>query len=458
VTLLCAFLTPRSLRAQAGLQPALTVQSVSGQFLVQAPRLPGLPVAARGLQTNENLVRLDLSLLPVSVERIKQAVWGELGVSAPWQGKIRLNLHAATSPDEGVVIASDHFPGGWRYRVELPDLLRRDRYVRALVQVLLLELANRNAGERCAEIPLWLTEGLTQQLLASNSIELILQPPRTMSSGIAITSTYVSARRADPLERARALVNEQGALTFSQLSWPEGDLEGESGAMFRSSAQLFVAGLLGLEQGRANLRAMVEELALYYNWQMAFLHAYRARFEVPLDVEKWWALQSTQSIGRELGQTWVAAASWEKLSQVVRAGVEIRTGTNEPVQRAEVSLQTIIRDWELEPQAQALREKLQELGLLRLRIAPEFVGLVDEYQKAIQDFLHGREHPGLVLPFRKKAAEELLVAETVRQLNALDAKRLKLKPAVMPGALPQSQPAVASDASALPQKGAAPQP
>jgi len=37
--------------------------------------------------------------------------------------------------------------------VDLADQLERARFVRAMVQVLLLEVANRNAGEHSAEIP-----------------------------------------------------------------------------------------------------------------------------------------------------------------------------------------------------------------------------------------------------------------------------------------------------------------
>ncbi len=70
------------------------------------------------------------------------------------------------------------FKNGWQYRVDLPNVVERPRYVRAIVQVLLLELANRTAQGRGAEIPLWLVEGFSQLLLASSEVEIILPPPR----------------------------------------------------------------------------------------------------------------------------------------------------------------------------------------------------------------------------------------------------------------------------------------
>ena len=48
--------------------------------------------------------------------------------------------------------------------------------IRAIVQTLLLEVANRQARERSAEIPLWLAEGLTQHLLAAAEADLVLEP------------------------------------------------------------------------------------------------------------------------------------------------------------------------------------------------------------------------------------------------------------------------------------------
>ena len=120
------------------------------------------PTELSSLATNQDFVELEPTLATVSCERIKQMLVRELNVTAPWRGTIYLVLYPARSAGDAITITSDRFKNGWQYRVDLPDVVERPRYVRAMVQVLLLELANRTAPARGAEIPLWLVEGFSQ--------------------------------------------------------------------------------------------------------------------------------------------------------------------------------------------------------------------------------------------------------------------------------------------------------
>ena len=243
---------------------------------------------------NADFVRLEPALLAVSAERIKQTLWRELGIdsTAPWRGKIFLALHPARSLDENVTVLSEHFADGWDYRVALPDVLSRTRFLRALTGVMLLEFANRGAGARPAEIPAWLTDGLSQQLLATGTVEMVLSSPGKMVNGLPESRTDATQRGMDPLAGARRVLRDHPALTFEQLSWPtDAQVSGDDGGVYRASAQLFVNELLKLKNGPAHLRAMLQASPRYYNWQTAFQDAFRADFAQPLDVEKWWALQ-----------------------------------------------------------------------------------------------------------------------------------------------------------------------
>ncbi len=405
-------------------------RSHSGQFVIQSLHGSMMISAVPKLGTNRNLIHLDPTLLPISAERIKQILCRELGAPNRWEGKIFLTLYPTHSEEDTITVESDLFRDRWQYRVLLPEVVDRARYVEAMTQVILLEMANRQAGAHSAEIPAWLTEGFCQHLLAANAREIIVSPPGKGSGFLPLGTNIVDAVREDPLKQAHQRLCAATPLTFQELSWPSSEqLSGEAMEVYRSSAQLFVTELLRLKSGDACLCAMISELPQHYNWQFAFLHAFQEHFQRPLDVEKWWTLHLVHFTGRELEQTWPLEESWEKLEQSIRSAVQVRSGTNELPLRAEVSLQTIIREWDPVRQKQALQGKLRELAALRLRLAQRLVPLADEYQRSLESYLALYQHPGGILPFRKGAARRQAAQQTLQQLDALDGQLLEMRPA-----------------------------
>jgi hypothetical protein len=359
-------------------------------------------------------------------------LWQVLGDNAPWRGKIHLDLHRVRSSDEMITVVSEKFKNGWNYRVKLPDVLQRDRFILTLTEVLLLEIANRNAGDHPAVIPAWLTEGFAGELRASGGTELLLTPPDRSVNGLAFSLQNTHQFWSNPLEQAWQELRARPALTFEQLSWPaEGQFDGDAGRLFRASAQLLVNRLLRLENGQACFQAMLQGLPRRYNWQLAFQAAFRPYFQSPLDVEKWWALQVAQFTGHDLTQTWTLGESWRKLDEILRPPVEVRAGENELPLHAEVSLQTSLREWDRARQVQMLQRKLAELNLLRPRVVAEVVPLVDDYRGAIQNYLRKREASTGILFFKQRRSwiYDRLAEETIQQLDALDAVREALRPA-----------------------------
>ena len=422
------------------LQPGVMVaRSRSGQFVIQSLPASANSRAVVELETRTNFVRLDPTLLAVSSERIKRLLGRELGAPESWSGKIFIRVYPVNSAEDAITIASEQFRDGWQYGIALPNVVERARYVRTLVGVLLLELSNRNAFERSAELPTWLVEGLSQQLLVSSELQIILPPPTDSRAGIKLTSLFVSSRRENPLERAHRDLAAGRPLGFEQLSWPtDQQLTGETGELYRSSAQLFVSELLGLPNGRACLRAMLADLPKYYNWQFAFLHAFQAYFKRPLDIEKWWSLHLAHFTGRELAQTWSIEESWQKLDEIIRSAVEVRLVTNDLPLHVQVPLQTMLREWSPPRQTEAFEAKLRELQAVRLRVAPEFVPLLDEYCGTMQTWLQNHQQSSSGQFFRKKSALQRSTQETIRQLDDLDSRRSALKPASNPRSLAQS--------------------
>ena len=431
------------------------VRSVSDQFIVHGATQKSPPSLERMLATNVDYVQLAPARLAVSSERIKQAVYRELGEASPWQGRIHLYLQPARALDEPVTIVSERFPNGWNYRLALPQFVERQRFVRALVQSLLMELANRKAGERAAEIPVWLTEGLTQRLLAMPDIELTPPETRWNAEGQAVGPTVFDIRRVDPrkppppagtlianstrviwvdpVEEARRQLLTRPPLTLEEISWPTGEqLAGEEGQAYRRSAQLFVTELLRLKAGRECMRGMLDGLAGCYNWQTAFFHAFHAHFARRLDLEKWWSLQVVSFTGRDVGRLLTLEESWRELDQIVRTPVEVRRATNELPARSQVTLQFIVSEWEPIQQTSALHARLRDLEAIRLRTAPELTGLITEYGNVLGGYLRQRDKVDLIFTYTTRDPNsklKILVRETVKQLDALDARRAAMKPA-----------------------------
>ena len=155
-------------------------RSISGQFIVYAHRKFRTLAHLASVAADTNFVRLEPALLAVSAERIKESLWHQLEIKpgTPWRGQIYLVVHPARSLDEKVNIISKRLAGGWDYRVELPDVLARTRFTRALTGVLLLELANRGAQSHSAEIPAWLADGFAHGNARRRFVGICLVRPR----------------------------------------------------------------------------------------------------------------------------------------------------------------------------------------------------------------------------------------------------------------------------------------
>ena len=416
--------------AQLSGADTVALHSHSGQFVVCARGSPaGARMPASNLRTNANYIRLEAPLVTVSCERIKQLVWRDLQTASPWQGKIYIVLRPQSDEDPRIDIASARFKDEAQYRVELPRMVERGAYARAITQVVLMELADRTAGNHEPGIPFWLSEGLARRLMAANEQEIILTPVGSGAANLGLPSNFITENRGNPLEAAHNLLRAGQPLTFEQLSWPTAaQLAGEPDPVYRASAQCFVSELLETRDGPARIRAMLSELPRRYNWQFALLSAFQPDFKELLDVEKWWALRVLRFTGREMSQTWTVEDSLAKLDALLRAPVEVRASANQMPTRAEVTLQTIIREWDRERQTAALRATMRDLDLIRLRLAPQVAPLAGEYRSILEAFLSERDQAVFARLWRRKTAPVQVVDKAVRQLDSLDANRVIRRP------------------------------
>jgi hypothetical protein len=435
-----------TVRAETTPSTAFSTRSISGQFVVHTTGADS--AQSTRLITSSDSIRLAPSWVVVSCERIKQSLWRTLKAQPSSHGKIFINLHSARSEDENVTIVSEKFADGWQYRVQMPDVLNRDRYVRVIVQVLLMEMVNRNSPSRSVEIPLWLVEGMSRELIALDKRDKIfLDPPTKEVNGVMVGEAppTTDVVWTNSLGRAHDILINYAPLTFDELSWPADDqLAGGASEIYQSSAHLLVKRLMEFSDGPDCLRAMMAALPTHFNWQLAFLAGFKPHFQGMLDVEKWWAVQVAQFTGRDLTQTWSLAESWDKLDEIIRAPAQVRTSGSDIPLRTEVKLQALVRDSNNIEQTQFYRQKLYELEALRVRVSQKLVGLVDDYRAAIATYLQKQTRTTPFAPVGKQGAlmTNPAAKELVRKLDALDAKRMAMKPA------PENVSAVSMETSA----------
>jgi hypothetical protein len=442
ITIIAAALTvlniagAQSPSAAQSLPKMTVIGSVSGQFFVSA-KSATLSPQSLDLAAGAGLLTLDPALTAISCERIKVELLHELNLPDKWQGKIFVMVHPARSAADPVDVYPERMGGHWNCGMELPDAVDRNRFVEAVVRASLMEIANRNASDHSAEIPEWLARGLTRQLMGSSEIKLILPPPRTLENGLTVTRSLMDfsdtpnksaslTRLKNPLTEAAEILKANSPLSFDELSWPTDEqLSREGVDVYGSSAQLFVNRLMHLKKGPECLGTMLGEMPDYLNWQLAFLDAFKGRFQKPLDVEKWWALELTQFAGRDLLHLLTKEESARQLDEVFQFPIEVRIGAAPPM-RTDITFQTIIRGWSRTRQLQTVKAKIWELDLLRMRLAPDFIPLVDEYRQALQEYYKKRNASTHILAgfglLSDKSGPEAIV-----RLDALDVRRANLR-------------------------------
>jgi len=402
------FLGPNHLQAA----PVAVVTSRSGQFSVFSTVLRGesgslvrVPVAGEwGLAiipnpspedgNGEAPVRLEPALIATSCERIKEGILRELNVPDRWVSRIDLRIHTTVSSNVPPCLNIFRGHDKWTYAVDLPVAMTPRRLANTLVEVILLEMANRSATFDSASIPPWLAEGMAAQIQATDPT-VLLQPSRRTDSIRSFTEQVKPLLLLAPeqLSHDAALiakfqrVHSHPVLTFEELSWPPSNLAADPAReeIFQASAQLFLYRLLNQEDGRANVCQFIEMLPRHLNWQLSFMECYEEQFQHLHDVEKWWGLASFQPGETAIGR-WTAARSGELLRDILLVPVQeaqpksgVKTGT--------ASLQDIILRWNPQSQTAPLRRTLMELTSIRSRLDPSYLPLVDHYCMALRDYL-----------------------------------------------------------------------
>ncbi len=400
----------------------VTARSLSGQFIVYGDSAPAMaPGSIPKLDASDEKVPLKADWLAISAERVKGAVLRELGASDHWRGRIHLYLRPRRELGNNPIrIVPVPFRDGWQYRVDIPDEVEWQRLVRALVEAVLLEASNREAVDRAAQPPLWLSEGIAGIVASLYGRDLVPQGQTFVSH---------SERRPNVVSLAQARLGGGGPMLFGELSFPSDETvrDPRAWARYQGSAMLLVHELLADDAGKAAMRDTMRRLPGVLNWQTAFLQAHSRRFLTLLEVEKWWAVNGSYLLSRDAALVWQPEIAGAHLASLMHEPAELPGSTDGPAVRGDVPLSRIVLEWDFEAQRPVIGRKIAQLRHM-YQVAPAgLVSLVMDYHQVLSSYMDARQ--GVTAdPLRRAELEprgRLAARQAARRLDELDARLAK---------------------------------
>jgi len=148
-----------------------------------------------------------------------------------------------------------------------------------------------------------------------------------------------------------------------------------------------------------------------------------------LDVEKWWALVTVEFTTRDERQAWSPAVSLQRLDELLSTRMQWRASENALPENRQLDLVSFIRDIDWSLQRVGLTEKISQLGYTAPHLAPQIGALALEYKKVLERYVRERERSTTTtLRLTPEAAQQKLLSDTIRKIQALDAKRKSMAP------------------------------
>lgn len=435
LVLIACFVLPYLSRG-AVTQRFKTVESRSGQILVRWLDQFRVPPYLRQDEVAADIIVLSPELVTVSAERIKEGVLQQLGTMDRWQvkgDKIQITFTSGRSNPNRFHVDSHRFTNGWRYQVRISPKIRRQVWLRGCVGLFLLEIANRMATERSAEVPVWLIDGIATELSQSALIDLspsFTDQIQVGGSNPSLGRIVPTQRRQDPILATRSFLGQNVPVSVAELFFPTTDhTVGNKTTLYRRSAHFFFRQLASLPAGKASLQQFIASLSSYLNWQQAFFPSFQEQFTSMLELEKWWSVALTDLTHLTPVSSWTPAESLSYLDRILKPAALVGQERDQLAERKNFTLQQVIAQWELNDQRPTLMQIQNRLRVLSIYAAPSLRPVIQGYQQALASYLERRSSVGFD-PKRRGQARlraERVVSDTQETLTKLDQQRQALQ-------------------------------
>jgi len=387
----------------------------TGLFVVHGSTVPfrGRPDGTN----NPAIIELEPQLVVVAAERAKRALSQALRTTDDFQDKIHISVLDRAPVTQSIKVVSQIHPDGFIYKAGFPARIEGQQFAKGLMQVILLEYANRG-GKRAAELPFWLVEGLTRQVLTAIEPAYVLnRNPMTIE-----TVGY------DRLGTTRSFLETNSVASIQDLSFP--NLAGEeSRARFEASAHLLVNRLLTLPNGPVLMSRFLRALPQTMNWQTAVFGVYKDHFDGPLSFEKWWMINWIEYRKRENAEYWPTALTLDRLDNLLLCSMEMRSGTNTIPSQRLITIQELLRTTDFSVQRELLGQKLQQMFFMTVNVPTGILPLWSAYQNTLESYLQRRSQLNYQPALKSEPEQRLqaVIKAATDALGELDFARGELK-------------------------------
>lgn len=414
-----------ALRQRLASRPQSKVSSTR-QFIVIGHE----PGSELGPLSRSNIRRDHIQMEPGLVAMISEKIKSEFlflfrRQNDAWESQITLHINGKANADTPINVAANYSNRGWRFDVSLPGQVEKRRLVRAVVRVLLLDVANRgNRSGRVAEVPLWMQEGLAAYLYGISGPVMVpnigtrlfgLHGPTIVPLQLAPAFEQDYQRLLGPERQHLELF---AALSFTDLQHPmPGHLQGYPWQTFQACSHVFVSELLKLRDGRELLWKTIKMLPHFRNGQMSFMEAFKHKFPSILAADKWWAVALVDFKSRGDGNRWSEPRTLRLLDEILHVSALVRKGTNTVPTMKEMMFQDLVRETTFERHRPVLVQSIHKLVVMQVNSRRDLARLIHDYRDAIEHYLRQRESQGGI------GAVKLHKKNIVKKLDLLDGIR-----------------------------------
>ena len=394
--------------------PLKSIISKSRQYTISSTVLRPTPVRPAQQTPIPNRVHLAPDKLAHFAESVKDHLLRQLQLPPrdKWVGRIHLNIIPGKLGDE-VLVEKTRFLDGWRYRLDLPEVMTGTQLTRTIVAVQLEEYATRNT-RTAPPLPAWLAEGLAEKMLQSTGP--ILFVAFQSSAGGVLNFQFPS----DPMQNTRRIIQASPPVSFINLTLPPDTMKTDAGRqVLRAHSHLLVDKLLGRPQGARLVKNFLRELPRHKNSQHAFLPAFG--FATMLKAEQWWMLAQTQFRSRDGFNRWIPGLTMAHLADVLKVRVPSpprpQPAAGAQPKPALLSIQQFLKTGTRKEHLKILDPLLQRLLVIQIHAPPKMAKLTRDYRETLGLYLGRKINLNLR---RRPTSQAALLEVTLQKLNELD--------------------------------------